>query len=75
MMCGCFINSNKLSTTVADGKAIVARKKEIFCGKKGLLTRQTEAMFMKKSKFQSYLPINWHNASKLHTWSEISIMF
>ena len=47
----------------------------IFRGKKGLHTRQTEAMFMKKRKLQSYMPTNWHNVSKLHTWSEIGIKF
>ena len=56
--------------------AVLCGKEEgIFRGKKELLTRQTEAMFMKKRKLQSYMPTNWHNVSKLHTWSEIGIMF
>ena len=41
----------------------MARKKEIFGGKKGLSTGQT---VMKKSKLQSYMPTNEHNVSKPH---------
>ena len=54
----------------------VARKKEYFVERKNFLERQTaEAMFTKKRKFQSYMPTNWHNVSKLNKWSEIGIMF
>ena len=64
------------AATAAAGTVHCGQEEEIFRGKKGLLTRQTEAMFMimKKSKLQSYMPTNWHNVSKLHTWSEIDII-
>ena len=56
------------SSTVQCGK-----EEGIFCEE--LPTRQTEAMFMKKRKLQNHMPTNWHNVSKLHTWSEIGIIF
>ena len=65
------------AATAAAQFSVAMQEKGIFRGKKGILTRQTEAMCMKKSKLQSYMPTNWHNVSKLHTctWAEIGIMF
>ena len=68
---------NAICTTYGLEQPLVQCGKEegIFGGRKDLLTRQTEAMFMRKRKLQSYMPTNWHKVSKLHTWSEIGIMF